>query len=1342
MRIRLIFVVTFLIFFTKLYASSDLIFSYIGIDNGLSNNTIICFAQDENGLMWIGTNDGLDMFNSSDFTVFSNNDNENSISNNRIKVITIDSKQRLWVGTDNGLNLFDKEKFCFKRFFHSKKGNSLNSSDNINTIFEYNGNLLIGTDHGIKKLDEKRSDFTSFYISKNPSLSHENISSIKQDSKGNIWVGTVEKLYCFDNKFNLIIQFPKVSNISWGNNSIIEDKAGNIWVSFDQGITKITREKNKFVVFNDPLSMLNKGNVIHAWSLISNPLGNILVATTSGLIEINQKNNQIIKYVDDYKYGSLNSSNIRCVFYDITGNLWVGTDNKGIDINYINRKKIQYYVKSDYSPYGIEGDAVKGIFQDFKGNLWIGSDILSCYNEIKKKYINFPSVTNIISITGDNKQQIWVATEYGVYRINANSGLIKHYFNNTLGNNGKNIAEQNYMHNILVDKNGNVWAASWGGGLSKYNSKEDRFVRLENKNIDDYIKFIVEDSEGSIWCGNDKGVKQFDKNLIVRTVLKNKTEKRDHLTGMYVYCFFQDKIGNYWIGTNAGVNKYNPKTRHIEVIGKKDGLISEVICGITQDTNGFMWFSTNNGLVRFDPISKKIKILTQKDGLLTNQFSQNSIFKNKYGRVFFGGIKGVISFLPGELKENGIPPKIVFNDFRIFNKSVLNDKENSPLDKHINEMSEITLSYKQSEFSLDFVAINFGIGNSVTYAYKLDNFDTEWQEVKNIHSATYANLKSGKYIFHVKAANEDGVWSKSRSIVIKVLPPPWLKWYAFLFYFFVIIFLLLFARRIIITRQVLVNEIKLKEKENEQEIVINDMKLQFFTSISHEFRTPLTLIQGPLELLMATANRSTKEYSQYEIMEKSLHRLMSMITQLLEFRKVEKGKMKLVFSRNDIVLFVKNLSLNFKELSIEKNIKLILDFPSKELFVYFDILKFEIAIYNILSNAFKFTPKNGVVTVKLIDDKENDSVIISIQDTGQGIETGEFTKIFERFYQVNNSKINGGTGIGLSLARDIVLLHKGDISVESKLGIGTTFQVNIKTGKDHLFDSVISENGKSIDNYVYMIAPELPIGLNILSKNENLNDESLKKIVVVEDNDEIRSFIVSLLSNEYNIFQFANGKDAYEYILLNNTDLVITDILMPVIDGLELTRMLRKELRTCHIPIIMLTAKCSVNEEIDGYKFGADAYISKPFNNELLKSQIKNLLILRKQIKYHFLVAPKDDDYGKSSLPTDELFLKRFYEYLEKNISDPNLRTDSIAAYFSLSKVQLYRKLMAQSNQSTNALIKSYRLQRAKELIIENKLNISEIAYSVGFTDSLYFSKCFKLHFGVSPSHFMNKSSN
>jgi len=932
---------------------------------------------------------------------------------------------------------------------------------------------------------------------------------------------------------------------------------------------------------------------------------------------------------------------------------------------------------------------------------------------------------------------LWFSTNRGLNKIDLKTKRITSYY---ISNNDQ---VHNSMSDLSEDKNGIIWIGTYSTYLYSFDPKTEQFTR--HKSYGRPINTLRTDLSGLLWIGSETGLYKFN------TATKEETQYR-HIEGDLksisnnsVNSIFEDKNGILWIGTAGGLNKFDRSTETFTSFAEKDGLFNSKISAILEDGQGNLWLGTGKGISKFNPNSGTFRNFDATDGLHGDAFTGAS-YMNQQGEMFFGGRNGLTYFHPDSIKDNTCIPPIVLTDFQIFNKSI-KPGNNSPLKKQVSEVNEITLSYDQSIFSFEFAALDYHHPVKNKYAYKMDGVDPDWVHTDaSRRFATYTQLDPGEYVFRVKGSNNDGIWNEEGTSIKVIITPPW--WQTNLAYIVYIIlgFSLIYSlRRYEINRQKLKHNLELEHVEAENLKEVDNMKSRFFANISHEFRTPLTLIFGPAkDILEKTKDVEIKESA--GIIRRNANRLYGLVNQLLDLSKLEAGRMTLETSEQNIIPLLKGLVLSFLSLAERKKITLQFNTIEDNLNTYIDTEKVEKIITNLLSNAFKFTPEGGKVevTIKLPSfpplpkgELTGGSVEINIRDTGIGIPTERLDKIFDRFYQVDGShtREGEGTGIGLALTKELVELHKGRIKVESKEGEGTTFTVLLPLGKEHLKPEEIVEKEIEEEATKNVEQTELiPETENRKEKRgiDSLLDTDKPLLLIVEDNSDVRKYIISHLDEDYRIEEAIDGEDGYNKSIEQIPDLIVSDVMMPKMDGFEFCEKVKTDERTSHIPVILLTAKATSKDKIEGYETGADDYIMKPFDAAELKVRIKNLIEIRRKLQEKF----SSDDYNipKELNAMDEQFIKKVLRVINEHISEEEFSIEELGKEAAMNRWQRYKKIRALTGKSPSIFLRSVRLVKAKKMIKENKGTISEIAYSVGFSSPAYFSKCFSMEFGYPPS--------
>ncbi len=923
---------------------------------------------------------------------------------------------------------------------------------------------------------------------------------------------------------------------------------------------------------------------------------------------------------------------------------------------------------------------------------------------------------------------------------------------------------------MLEDRNGTPWIIG-SYILSAFDSASHGFrhyeildgeLRKKLKSKDTEVLFKVaaahKDNDGSFWlCVFPQGLFHFDPITLALKRYSNIPNDTTSLSSNNVLSMAADPSEPdryFWIGTDGGgLNKWDKTNGRCIRISVRDGLPSNVVYTVFPDKRGNLWMSTNNGLCSMDPKTMAFRYYDIHDGLQGMEFNRESNYQTSEGRIYLEGTAGLNVFYPEDIVENSHIPPVVFTDLKIQGRSVSRRDETSPLNKSIVETKEIVLPYDQNILTIEFAALDFMNPGSNEYSYQLEGFSEEWTKPSKTNSATFTNLSPGQYTLRVRGSNNDGIWNETgASLSLTILPPWYRTWWAYTGYMALFLTGLFVFRQYDLRRVRLKDQLELAHQKESQLKEVDQLKMQFFQNISHEFRTPLTLILGPIEKLLGTTVPEDTQKRELRMMRRNAQRLLRLINQLLDLSKLEAGGMKLHTSKGNIVAFIKGMTMSFHSLAERKEIFLDVRPDVEELEVYFDKEKLEKIIINLLSNAFKFTPENGEIVVGL--SVSADRVHIAVRDTGIGIPSEKLPHIFNRFYQVDSSttRTQEGTGIGLALVKDLVELHHGTISVTSEPGKGSEFIVSLPLGRAHLKPEEIADD--SVGATVTSPLPTIDKESDALGHSERSevseNSQTLRPVfdgpqgdkgeekpilLIIEDNADVREYIKSYLLPTYTVVEAHDGAEGVEKAKETIPDLIISDVMMPKMDGYEVCSRLKQDEKTSHVPIILLTAKAAKEDKIGGLETGADDYLIKPFDSAELLVRVKNLIETRRKLREKFgkeLVSLKPSEVAVTSV--DQVFLKKVMDAIESKIGDEEFGVTELADTIGLSSKQLQRKLKGLANTTANDFIRSFRLQRAKELLQKDSTTIAEIAYSVGFSSPAYFTKCFQEQFGQTPS--------
>jgi signal transduction histidine kinase/DNA-binding response OmpR family regulator/ligand-binding sensor domain-containing protein len=1284
---------------------------------------------DSKGVLWIGTfQGGLSRYNKEKDNFYTYTDM------NDINTIIEDKFKRLWVGSTNqGLYVFNPENNGFTRFY-TQKPNTMDSTTIVNNFINRivtDGDLLwISSNTGIlTALNTTTMVFKHYPLFDVSSYQTANfsINSLVVDTN-RIWISTWSKgIWIFDKTTGRCI--PYRNEKSKYINCILKDNKNRIWYSPEsKGLIMIDGKKEIHYQFND----------FDRYSLSSNSLANIFQDRQGNLWLANKQGDLNYFILDNPFYtwyknpnsiDGLTNNFINAVMEDSKGRIWIGFENGGIDILDAGNRKPKIFLKGDVHT-GLGPGPVMYIYESRNGTIWIGKylDGLKKYHESTRSFSSYQ------------------------HRENDDASLAA-----------------NDVRYISEDRKGNLWIAIHGGGVDKFIPAKGKFIHHKSdparpsNTIDiDWTFSAVCDTFDNIWVGSITGVSVFSERNPLVKYYKTDLAERYNLSNDVVRSILFDSKGFIWFGTTDGLNRLDPRDNTIQKYFAKDGLPNNVITDILEDGHYNLWISTTKGLSKFSPENETFHNYSVYDGLVSDNFNTFASFKNRRGEMYFGGRDGLIRFHPDSIKMNSFKPPVYITDVKLFNHSVLvRDKQNESefgIPQQISFCKEITLDYDQNVITLEYIALNYLNLEKNQYRYKLEGFEKDWTFAGNKQDVTYTNLHPGIYVFRVIASNNDGIWNtEGASLTIIVNPPFWRTKWAYMVYTLLVISLLYFFRKWILHEAGIKRKLELEELEIQKLHEMDTLKTQFFSNISHEFRTPLTLIVGPLEHLLRESKNELQKI-QLNLIQRNTNRLMRLINQLMDFRKIEEASLGLNLTKSDIVLFMKELGSAFDQEAKERNIQYSVSFSHPSFELWFDTDKLDKIIYNLLSNAFKYTPDNGAITMSLTI--ENDTVEhtrrepelslhekmqyrITVKDSGIGIPQESQSKIFDRFYQVKNTITARGTGIGLSLTRELVKIHQGNISVESEPDKGSAFTVILPLWIEeqelpHL-SSIRNKMEISVKHHEEIKMKDERDTLSGSLMNRQDKYSRLPLVLIIEDNADMRLFIMKELLDHYRFSEAHNGTLGIENAIKEIPDVIICDIMMPGIDGYEVCRKLKHDERTSHIPVIMLTARSSEHHTIEGLESGADDYISKPFSSAILHARIKNLINSRRALRKKFIKEPFTPIKDISPSTVDEQLFKKAYELVEKNLNNPDFDVHDFAYGLGMSRTQLYLKIRAISDQSVKEFIRIIRLKKAAELLLLREKNISEIAFTVGFNSLSYFTTSFTEYFGMNPTKYIEK---
>lgn len=1293
-------------------------FRNINVEDGLSQNMIYSIIQDNVGFIWFGTQDGLNRFDGVDFKVFKKNIiNPYSIGSNAIFSLLQLNSEQMWVGTDEGIYQFNpvNERFTYLRIRTKDKRNITGIVRDIKQ--DKNGSTWFIIQNEGLFCYLKNGKMILFPIK------DVNLRRINFDLKGNVWIATYNKGLMKYNPQNNTLANYLISNSP--TNSSENDINDICLLNSDQlMVGTVNRGVQLFnLSTNQYIPLLEKGvddKPLYVRRIYKAENQKLWIGTESGLYIYNLKSNETIHLPhssnDPY---SLSDNAIHSIFQDREGGMWIGTYFGGVN----------YYSKSfsnfeKYYPLlgknSISGKSISEFCEDDNKNIWIGTEDagLNLFNPVTGLFSSgYIPAMNIHSLLFD-KGKLWVGTfSNGLYVLDLkNNKIIAHYKSSS----SKNSLKDGNIYSIYKDSSGTLWIGTMTG-LHVYNPNSNDFTRVKEDLIKNQVNDIIEDYKGVLWFATiGDGVFLFDRFSKQWSHYKNPMGAKS--SGAKIICFLEDSKNQIWLGSEGGgLCSFDINSQTFsEAITSQNGLPNDVIYKLIEELGGNIWGSTNKGLFMLNVENKEILTYDHSNGLLGNQYNYKSGIITKDGKVYFGGVKGFVAFYPNKLTKNElVPPPIVINDFKIQDNTVAIGDQKSQLEQSIIHAQSIDISPKVSTFSIEFAALSYAFPMRNHFAYMLEGKDNNWVYSNNIRQVSYSNLKPGTYLFKVKGSNSEDLWNEEgTSIKINILSPWYKTSWMYLIYYF--IFILIAGRFIIrlIKRSKTRHQNLLKELENRKEKELYTSKITFFTNITHEIRTPLTLIKAPLDEVLKHTEDSDINKSNLSIIQRNVNRLLNLANELLVFRETEKNGMHLNFIKSDVIILINEVVSNFGASAELKGIRIDCNFCHDTFFADIDPEVFVKILTNILSNALKHA--NEFIEI-ILETNELDFTV-RISNDGDVINEQYVEKIFEPFFKINPNVF--GNGIGLPFVKSLVELHKGNVYYDKLQTDKVTFVITLPINQEYAMN--IAEN-ESFNIHEEKILEQSYI---------NIDNNLFPTVLVVEDNEEFQQFLCTQLSNKYHVLKASNGKETMEILYDKHVDIIVSDIMMPIMNGLELCEKVKGDITISHIPIILLTAKTSLTAKIEGFNCGADEYIEKPYSFDYLTSRIDNLLEMRKKIKEAYKHSPVLAYQSITHTQTDEKFVNSLVEFIHNHLDEVGLDVGMIANAMNMSRPTLYRKLRDVSELTPNDFIQLVRLKKAAELLKQNELQISEIAYMVGFNSPNYFSKCFYKQFGVLPKNF------
>ncbi|CCH01046.1 histidine kinase [Fibrella aestuarina BUZ 2] len=1341
-------------------------FSNLSIEEGLSQSSVYTITQDNKGFMWFGTRNGLNRYDSRHVVVYQpRNGVPNSVPSNIINSLLLDKRGQLWVGSSKGVARYRPQQDDFERVTPRIVATGTLADSTVNTLFQdRQQRIWVGTPRGLFRLqttDPTRCDRLADLTQRHRDLNHQNIRTLFQDRQQTIWVGTSAGLTRLvptpSGRFDLTNFFlnPADSiyhNTSNGINAIAEDRFGRLWIGTERnGIALFDKTRGKVISWNPAAGLDLSTQTVR--TMLPDGQGNFWIGTMTGLHIIAQDGSRFSTHQNQpIDPSSLSDNSVRSLFRDRDGSFWVGTYYGGVGMYSPLARQFGAYRPVDgqgRTPFKISGPMLAASKPNQR---WLGTEdkglfLLNADKTIAHHYRHDPKVSQSLTndkvkcLLADGPNGLWVGTLKGLNYIDLRRQTVTRYLHEP--HNPRSLPDD-HIYDLKRDAQGNLWIATYFAGLCQFDERTRTFISLKNEpnrltslSSDNTTNLLI-DSRQQLWVCTIHGLnrKLTGQNAFVRYNQRN--DDSTSLSSNHVICLLEDRQHRMWVGTRGGgLNLLLPDQRSFRRFTTAQGLPSNTVFGIEEDNRGRLWISTDKGLAQFDPHKGRFIAYDRHDGLICKEFTPNSTYRDERGNLYFGGYNGIVTFHPDSIRRNTKAPRLAFTQLRLFNQPVTGQPSGVTDDLNLESDKGLTFTYQQNVFSLDFAAFNYINSPKNRYAYQLVGFDKGWNYVSE-PQAMYMNLPAGDYVLRVKGTNNDDVWTgKPLEMAIAVLPPPWKTGWAYAFYVLTFLGLLKLWSGFNRNRLQLAHDLQAEHDEKTRQQELHQIKLNFFTEIAHEIRTPLTLVMAPIEVLAAQYATDTVAQKQLSIMRNSTDRLLRLLNQLLDFRKHETGNIALRPQRVDLVQFLRTITDSFVEHARTHRITLLNEAEVAVLPAWVDGGELEKVVYNLLVNAFKFTPTGGTVSVRLQQDftlpNGAENAIILIEDTGQGISAGDIDHVFNQFYQVNQPKTrDSGFGLGLALSKHIVEQHGGTINVESRQATPqqpgfTRFTIALPLHVPrHVPESV--PPAPVFEPAPVMIPAPMPQPVVVSSDRPML--------LLVEDQDDIRVYMRHLFSEQYQVIEATNGAEGLEKAARLLPDLVIADVAMPIMDGFALTHRLKSDPRTSHIPVIILTAKDTVDNQLTGLETGADDYLTKPFHPLLLQARVSNLLSLREQLKtkYNRLVTlqPQAQELDHP----DAKFLNQLMLVLDRHLADPDFNVTRLVSEIGMSRPVLFRKVKMLTGLSVIDLLRTTRLKKAELLLKQRKASVSEVAFAVGFSDPKYFSRAFRAQFGMTPTEY------
>lgn len=1351
--------------------------------DGLSQASVLSMVQDSIGFLWVGTKEGLNRFDGYEFINYKYDPkSENSLSNNEISCLEVEGGRYLWVGTrSGGVNRLELSTGNITRY------DNLTNDGLVRVIFlDSKDNLWVGTTEGLFLFGKDESGERTHIInqSRNAVYRHEtnepfipgrlsvSIASILELEPGKLMVGAEHGLYEYNIEHN---DFKSVSPLTLDVTiftDIIRDKQGDIWAGSYDGLFRLRKNHRlseyDLIIYNTQQPMEWRLPVDWVEQLVEDNQGNIWVGTHGGgLTQINNGRVESVFTYASQELGDLPDNQINSLVIDRSGILWIGTESKGLV--YLDLLAKQFNTVFPATPYrkGLSDNLVTAVTGN-EQTLWVGTsaagiDVFRIDGQRLEFERNIPRVilttelwkSEIISLLCDDDEQLWIGSASNrLVSYSENAGFDSYVVNG-------------FVLSLFEDKRGNVWFGTWGQGLGFIN-KKTRSVVQYSQTLDsdqglssDKVLSILIDSNDYLWVGTKGGGLSVARlnHILNRTGrfynLKHVPGQVNSLSYNDVYSILEGKDGSIWFATGSGLNKLkipdglpleqalDQNQVFFEHLTEKEGLTGGLVYSLQEDDKGNLWLGTNKGITRFAPSENRMVTYGPNDGLPSAKFHSNGSFKQKNGGLMvFGGVDGITFFYPDSILPNPNPASVRLTALRLHNRLVVpGEKINGRkvLTKNISHTDNLALAFSDNEITFEFSALHFSSPDKNRYKYRLLGFNNQWQETGSQNRrATYTNLRPGEYVFEVTATNNDGEPSDQVArLNLKILPPWWLKPWAYAIYLTFFLFMLWIFRRYSLIGVKKKNRLIIESMEHKKETEIAEAKMRFFTNVSHEIRTPLTLIHAPLQQLLHRQH-DQQTHEALLMIHRNVKRLLNQVNQLLELRRMEKGHFDFNVTSFSLDLLLQEVLPSFETLRKQKDLTIEV-VKSGSCFVKADRNLMATVVYNLISNSLKFTPEKGRLSLEIIGMEPSfedigvtdQRIVLKVCDTGPGIPESELQNVFNRFYQLRNQNNEhlAGSGIGLSIVKEFVERNNGTIKVYNQPLKGCCFEINLPAG--------IEVSEVPVTEELVISSGEVTPEIECVEPDEKKQKQS--KIFIVEDDVELAAYLKSFFATDYDTYYVHDGAKAWEIVAELNPDVMICDVMLPGLNGMELCRRMKRNEDTSHIPVIMLTAKTEEESMVEGLTSGADSYLVKPFNVNVLSAQVVSLLksreIFRSRFSQQFVLEPTEE----AITPMDEKFLTKLIETIETNLADPSFDVPQLIEAMHMSHSIILKKVKSLTGLSLVEFIRSMRIKKAAQIFKQDKLSVSEVGFMVGFSDPKYFSKCFAREIGMKPTDYIKE---